>query len=42
VRASQTTSEHLAELFLTSFENIGIVIDNMRAQGYDGAGNLYS
>jgi hypothetical protein len=33
--ASETTGENLAELFLITLENFGIVIDNMRAQGYD-------
>jgi hypothetical protein len=35
VRASESTGENLAELFLITLENFGIVIDNMRAQRYD-------
>jgi len=34
VRANETTGENLAELFLITLENFGIVIDNMRAQAF--------
>lgn len=40
VNASETTGESLAELFLDTLERYGIVVNNMRAQAYDGAANM--
>ena len=41
VEAKKTsTGEALAQLFLSTLENIGIDIEKMRAQGYDGAVNM--
>lgn len=34
--AESTTGEHLANKFISSLEEYGIVIDRMRGQGYDG------
>ena len=38
--ASRTTGEVLAELFLEQLELKGVNVDQMRAQGYDGAANM--
>lgn len=38
--AESTTGEHLANKFISSLEEYGIVIDRMRGQGYDGAANM--
>ena len=35
-----STGEALAQLFLSTLENIGIDKEKMRAQGYDGAVNM--
>jgi hypothetical protein len=40
VRAAETTGETLADLFISTLEQYGISIENMRAQGYDGAANM--
>lgn len=40
VEAKRTTGEALAQLFLSSLEDLGINIEKMRAQGYDGAANM--
>ncbi|XP_060077094.1 zinc finger MYM-type protein 1-like [Ylistrum balloti] len=40
VQASDTTEETLADLFLDTLEHYGITIEDMRAQGYDGAANM--
>ncbi|CAC5412466.1 unnamed protein product [Mytilus coruscus] len=39
VKASATTGEVLADLFISTLEQYGIQIGNMRAQGYDGTAN---
>ncbi|XP_076076084.1 52 kDa repressor of the inhibitor of the protein kinase-like [Mytilus galloprovincialis] len=36
----KTTGEALSDIFLTQLEKYGIIIANMRAQGYDGAANM--
>ncbi|CAC5403884.1 unnamed protein product [Mytilus coruscus] len=36
----KTTGEALSNIFLTQLEKYGIIIANMRAQGYDGAANM--
>lgn len=38
--AESTTGEHLANKFISSLEEYGIVIDRMRGKGYDGAANM--
>ena len=40
MEAKSTTGEALAQLFLSSLEDIGIDLEKMRAQGYDGAANM--
>ena len=40
MEAKSTTGEALAQLFLSTLEYIGIDIEKMRAQGYDGAANM--
>lgn len=39
-RASATTGEVLADIFISTIKQYGIKIGNWRAQGYDGAVNL--
>lgn len=36
-----TTGEVLSEAFLSNLRDAGIVLDNMRGQGYDGAANMF-
>jgi hypothetical protein len=40
VRAAETTGETLVDLFISTLEQYGISIENMRTQGYDGAANM--
>ena len=37
---SSTTGEVLSDAFLTNLRQHGVLVDNMRGQGYDGAANM--
>jgi hypothetical protein len=38
--ASSTSGEYIAQKIVDKFNEFGLVIDNLRGQGYDGAGNM--
>ena len=40
VPAESTTGQALADKFLSMLEEYGIIVNYMRAQGYDGAANM--
>ena len=38
--ASSTSGEYIAQKIVDKFNEFGLVIDNLRSQGYDGSGNM--
>ena len=40
VSAESTTGQALADKFLSTLQEYGIIVNHMRAQGYDGAANM--
>ena len=40
MKTSSATGEEITQKSIDKFNELGLIIDNLRGQGYDGAGNM--